>query len=355
MAYNSTRTKEIHRLLNQTIITPEQLFTWTEKRDNDILWDLLQPLANYLKHHKPAKLYRLRNDSPKSIDAFSKDQVYLSRADYFNDPYDCMLHFDEDTILQSIKSELTEENLRNFFSHTAQTLTPDKQSELSEKWLPLMLLMRDTFMEGVSHILPSVNTYLQQDMEVACFTEDVTSPIMWSHYAKNHEGFAIEYQFRSNMFWPHPYSVPDVAYDWYGWRSLLPVLYSDKRKDGSALANWYSLCITRDQIGFGGKGNDLSRFLPDSLLKTKLGLHKASAWQYELEWRLIFSTEWPNKVKEGTVHIEYPASAVYLGCNTDKDVKKELIKMAKSKGIPAFQMYIDYSSEEYKLSYRPAL
>lgn len=356
MAYNSARTKEIHRLLKQTVITPEQLFAWTQDRTSSTLWNLLQPLENYIKNHRPTKLYRLRNGSPESIEAFSKDEVYLSRADYFNDPYDCMLYFDEDALLKSIKAELTEENMREYLSHFEQTLAPSERPGFSEKWLPYMLSKRDAFVEEVSHILPSVNINLQQNMEVACFTEDVTSPIMWSHYAETHAGFAIEYQFRPDMFWPHPYSVPDVTYDWYGWRSLLPVLYSDQRRDGSALANWYGLCKMTDQIGMrGGKEDDMSILLPDSLRKTKLGLHKASAWQYEMEWRLIFSIEWPDKLKKGTMHIEHPASAVYLGCNTETSVKKKLISIAKRKSIPAFQMYIDYSSREYKLSYRPVL
>lgn len=354
MAYNSVRTKEIHRLLNRTIITPAQLFAWTEDPDSNALWELLRPLANYMKSHRPTNLYRLRNGSPESIEAFSKDQVYLSRADYFNDPYDCMLYFDEEGILEHVRAELCETNLRECVSHLNDMLVVGESLDLPENWLSILLPKRDAFMEEVARIIPSVNINLQENMEIACFTENIASPIMWSHYADTHQGFALAYQFRSDMFCPRPYRVPDVEYDWYGWRSLLPVLYSDQRKDGSALANWYSLCKMMNQLGISaGPENDLSILLPDSLLKTKLGLHKATAWQYEAEWRMIFSREWPNRLEKHSAHIEYPASAVYLGCRIKEDIKKQIIGIAREKGIPAFQMYIDYSSKEYKLSYRP--
>lgn len=356
MAYNSARTKEVHRLLKRTVITPEQLFAWTEDPESSTLWDLLQPLANYIKNHKPAKLYRLRNGSPESIEAFSKDQVYLSRADYFNDPYDCMLYFDEETILQDIKAEMSEENLREHVLSSEIEQPILERFKSPEGWLSYILSEQDSFMGEVSRILPSVNIMLQKNMYVGCFTENVISPIMWSHYANSHQGFALEYQFRSDIFYPRPYSVPDVAYDWYGWRSLLPVLYSDQRENGNALANWYALCKMVNRIGLrGGKENDLSIWLPDSLLKTKLGLHKADIWQYEAEWRMIFSLEWPNQSEADATYIEYPASAVYLGCKMEAGIKKRIIDIARKKELPVFQTYIDYSSKEYKLSCRPIL
>ena len=70
---------------------------------------------------------------------------------------------------------------------------------------------------------------------------------------------------------------------------------------------------------------------------------------------MIFSLEWPNQSEEDTAYIDYPASAVYLGCRMESDMKKRIINVAKEKNIPVFQMYIDYSSKEYKLSCRPIL
>ncbi len=103
----------------------------------------------------------------------------------------------------------------------------------------------------------------------------------------------------------------------------------------------------------GGKEYDMSRYLPDLLLKTKFGLQKAAAWQYEAEWRMILSSEWPNQEDVDKVYIQYPASAIYLGCRIAADTKKQLLDISKRKGIPTFQMYIDYSAKEYKLSCRP--
>ena len=35
---------------------------------------------------------------------------------------------------------------------------------------------------------------LKKGLAVVCFTEDVKSILMWSHYANNHRGFCIEYK-----------------------------------------------------------------------------------------------------------------------------------------------------------------
>lgn len=71
----------------------------------------LSPWMNYMKNHRPKKLCRLRRKPPECIAAFHKDEIYLTRADFFNDPYDCMLYFDEAAVLNEVKSEITVENL----------------------------------------------------------------------------------------------------------------------------------------------------------------------------------------------------------------------------------------------------
>ncbi len=253
MASNKGSIKEIHRLLDRTVITPGHLLEREPGTERDMLPKLLFPLTNYMKNHRPKKLFHLRGKAQKCIDALSKDEIYLTRADFFNDPYDCMLYFDEAAVLNEVKSEITVENLLATLPPSFEVSADEDADKAYRDFAALVLSHRGEFLKEVSSILPSVNIMLQRSMHVACFTEDKTSPVMWAHYASNHEGFALEYQFRDDIFPPHLYSVPDVSHDWYGWRSLLPVLYSDVRKDGSVLANWYAFCKFSGEMGWAEK------------------------------------------------------------------------------------------------------
>lgn len=346
--------KEIHRLLERAVVTPEQLLEWFETKDSNVFPQTFHLLSNYLKNHRPQTLYRYRQAKEEHIEAFKDDKIFLTRADYFNDPYDCMLYFDQFAIETGIAEQLQNDNMKD---HLISSGYPALWAEAGLKItiddvLKRLEKSRSDFLKHVSFILPSVTIMLQKSMSIACFTEDITSPVMWAHYADSHSGFVLAYQFRSDMFSPNPYQVYDVDYDWYGWRSVLPVNYSNCRVDGTALADWYCLCKMSGETGLRDKRNDLSIKLPDSLLKTKLALHKGKEWQYEKEWRMILSSEWPNQAEADHTHILYSPTALFLGCHIGKEEKSQLIKIAKGKGISAYQMYIDYSSKEYKMAYR---
>ena len=135
---------------------------------------------------------------------------------------------------------------------------------------------RKEFINQSVDLLPTISGKLQSNTYVASLTNTIQSPIMWAHYACNHEGFAIEYQFPPEFFSPSPMLVPNSDYNWYGWRSLLPVLYDERRADGTQLAEWYALCEWHNLIiGEERKEYDMNWALPDLLLKTKLCLIKA--------------------------------------------------------------------------------
>lgn len=49
---------------------------------------------------------------------------------------------------------------------------------------------------------------IKDAVRVVCLSEVYDSMLMWSHYAQNHTGYCIEYDFEENdMFYRHLYPV----------------------------------------------------------------------------------------------------------------------------------------------------
>lgn len=62
---------------------------------------------------------------------------------------------------------------------------------------PLTLTVFRIAMESkLNEILSTMGDTLKIVSTIACLSESIDSVIMWSHYAQNHEGFALEYDLR---------------------------------------------------------------------------------------------------------------------------------------------------------------
>lgn len=190
--------------------------------------------------------------------------------------------------------------------------------------LPERLKMLQVQLFIINAILPQ---WLQQNSITASFSEDVASILMWSHYAENHKGFAVEYD-------PHPYLFPNPET-----LCLFPIIYSDKRYD----ATQYSYYL-------------IFQFLQapsiniDQLRQFRLMLYKSTDWAYEREWRLIGGNSNPPQgytSRSEPHHI--PAKAIYYGYRITKENQEKLHTIAQEKHIPEYQMKIDYASSTYRI------
>ena len=162
---------------------------------------------------------------------------------------------------------------------------------------------------------------------------------MWSHYAKSHTGFVLEYDLRGlNIKCDHcarKEDCPDRIIT-----SLYPLLYSKKRYDATSFVDYYL-----------GRSFTLTPTLEDTLFFKKAALYKSPQWAYEKEWRMFM-----NKVG-GAVGLSYLTAevkpkAIYYGSSISSINKKILSTIAKEKGIKEYQMYVDLQSEEYSMKYR---
>lgn len=337
--------KNIHKILDKTILTP-QVFVDSLNGDGFELTKLFKKLQKSIDLNYPKKLYKYRQYNDNSVEALINDEIYLSRADYFNDPYDCLIYFDKDDILKNVRRSISHKKVISYIKSRYPDLPSDKIADFMDGFIK----NKDDFLQKVEHCLSDVPQLHQKNMFVSCFSETITSPLMWSHYSDNHNGFAIEYQFGKNYFCPVPYLVNDDN-NWHGFRSLLPVDYSESKKDATHLANWYAISLINEENGLY-ENMDWSLTIGDLLLPTKLALCKSKDWSYEKEWRLIISREWPMTITDKYCSVKQKPSAIYIGERIDEQNKVNLIRIAKSKDIPVYEMYSDYSYKAFDMKIR---
>jgi len=283
----------------------------------------------YLLKYKnlPYSLFKYREVNKLSINNLLNDSVWLSNPIEFNDPYDSS--FTYNFALFGVKS--FNKNVDNFLSNSSR-------SEFSKKEIQRIKQSKDSFQEINSIIRESAkpeerinldkieellldkmqkdlyqdfNIQIKNSLRVCSFSTINNSLLMWSHYAKNHTGFCIEYD------------IGSLKYDSLQ-RQLYPIIYTDILFDTTKYHN----------VDLKDKNN---------LYMMLSALYKSKEWQYEKEWRLII---------HGGVNIEnHPMpkpKAIYLGSQINNDNKEELIKIAKYKNISIFQMELD--SSKFKLN-----
>jgi hypothetical protein len=222
------------------------------------------------------------------------------------------------SILKDVLTNSTDEDIENFDQTFAQT-----KSEL---------------FSNVNSIIDNAITYMRQQTHVACFSETVKSVTMWSHYAKSHTGFALEYDMRLYQtkcdICPRKDECDDRILT-----NLYPVIYSKKRYDATSFVDYYV-----------GRSYGMSVKLQDVLFFNKAALYKSPQWSYEKEWRLFLGRK--DAYNKPCLQVELKPVAIYYGNHISPINKKILSDIAKEKGIKEYQMYLDVESDVYSMKYK---
>lgn len=149
------------------------------------------------------KLYRYRTFKKNWKEEAFDGIVEPSSPLYFNDPYDCDFCFQED-----ISDEIHE---RKDYVEMVKKYIPLRKEE-QDRILhadDLERALRMVFWAHGKSIQGSVKAFLRNDMSemtnelrdavrVVCLSETYDSMLMWSHYARNHTGYCIEYEFNKD-------------------------------------------------------------------------------------------------------------------------------------------------------------
>lgn len=305
------------------------------------------PIREAISEMMPERLFRFRRGDDDNIDAFEKDAIYAVTADSFNDPYDTLLKYDMEGIRQYVGQVMSIEGLEQlkaFFAQGNDFIDEVKMMLPEEAWASLKTGLQATedlttlkdrvetskqqALSMISTLFPVLSSFSKRFSTIACFSEDVKSILMWSHYADSHKGFALEYDFRPTFTMPLERGV------------LYPVVYSDERYDASLYITWQFLHV----LGFHSKNPDITAY-------SKVALHKSSVWAYEREWRIIDPGPHDVLNPKPTV-IHYKPVAIYYGENIPGDKLERLHEIALKKGIMEYKMDVDLTGGGYEMRVR---
>lgn len=308
---------------------------------------LVLPINKALIQMAPERLFKYRSCCDNHISAFVKDEVWMSTSDMFNDPFDTLIQFNEkelrsacDAILDpeivyamtqylaeggqiapQINHIVDEKEIANMRQMAADTLANGSVKPITAEQMNNLKIMMELYIA----LLPQV---VQRFSTTVCFSERVDSILMWSHYAANHEGFALGYDLR-------PYLLPNT--DNLG---LFPIVYSGKRYNASEFLYWIFCCLAK-----------IPAHNQDIMSSIKLLLYKSKDWAYEQEWRLIGSVQ-KNCFTGRTESVTIKPNSIYYGCRIPQDKYLKLHEIAVEKGLEEHSMVVDNAADEYRMRVR---
>lgn len=294
-----------------------------------------------------------------SLEALKNNTVFVSSPDQFDDPYDCNIYVDSNEFaLQRIRyyaslcgvEVKSEWNYNDVAYHLAQKIYEHCSSgkplesicNLSNEnkivhahqerfLLNIKLELISPNANGDSYFI-ALNKVITRDFNeiqesanrfrISCFAQTQYSMLMWSHYARYHKGFCIEYE------------IPEYSNDYASiYHSLFPVIYTNKRIDLTTLSlNWKSTGSLSE--------DDLWDFYKYGLLSKSLD------WKYQHEWRLISCD---NLLSDDKYNCKFfKIKKVYLGNKMSTNDRLEVIEICKSKGIPYSGVIISPNQFEMK-------
>lgn len=178
-------------------------------------------------------------------------------------------------------------------------------------------LIKESHAGHLAKIVTEMNKQLQNSYKICSLTERLDSLPIWAHYARNHTGFAMEYDFR---FLPLENLVG---------LSLWPVRYRGVFNASDLLRG----------VRPGQPFNNLFGLIA--------ALHKSPDWTYEEEWRLVLI----GSPQEPPRNLLAPLKAVYLGSKISEEDECAVLREAFIAGVPVFKMRL--VSHEFRMESVP--
>lgn len=195
----------------------------------------------------PHKLYKYQPFNQYSLINLIKRQLYFSKPENFNDPYDC------DPPFRIAKTNRTEKNMNSLFTRIRNSMTDT--TAFDAKYLTKDKPNKRFEREFVDSPNP-IREQIRAKTGITCFSEKVNDILLWSHYADMHKGFCLEFDTR------------------------VPIMKGQQNTELYKVAYSKSKSYRRLNIR-----DILNTNVLEVLLTTK-----SYHWNYEKEWR-VFSNE----------------------------------------------------------------
>ncbi|MBS7421477.1 DUF2971 domain-containing protein [Pseudomonas syringae] len=249
--------------------------------------------------HIPKRLFKCRGVTKHAMNNLIEKTLFCASPDTFNDPYECALQ-------ANLSPDIDFEDL---FAQAEVELDSLQFEELQS-------VVKTHFEKMSNEVSASFRTQMMGIYKICSLSERIDSILMWSHYADDHKGFAMEYDF-------HELPRRERLV-----RSLWPVLYDSEMLDVSHLIN------------SDARPDDFN-----NLFGIAAAIQKTEDWQYEKEWRLITHDTAP-------LNVPAPLKAIYIGARAARKDKDALIAAANFAGVPVFQMRL--AERRFAMTYDPA-
>lgn len=318
-----------------------------------------QPLLDFLKTETPKNLYRFRSCKERTIDEFDQNKLGFSPAYKMNDDFDGLLYFDKASIKTALVDALTPQKVGSLFDMFNPKTIPDEirnhiptemlqfcSDSLSKYTSEMIIVLINQFLDFATNDYEKRMSSLSQltrSLKIASLSTEINSPAMWGYYADDGKGFALSYDLREHDF---------VDY------CPVRVIYGDERFGATQYATWlFQQQIIKD-ILISANAIDLYSVFqpiipcPDNFMPAKILIHKATKWDHENEWRLVYYG------KNNLENIEFPyvikqPTGLYLGRNISPIHEKILRHIAVERGILVHKMAIHEDDHSYNLHPEP--
>lgn len=334
----------------------------------------VKDLVDFITTHLPQSIFRYRTCNIRNIEALAKNITYGVPMSFMNDPMDGLVYVDKESIFKQVRVGLSEE----FYNIVKSTkCLPDSlYLYMDKKACDVMLQgilklshedvenkvkqnkqVEADLISGLDKFIDNQISDLQDSSLVVSFAETQYDNSMWAYYAENHTGFVIEYAPQSMRFDYCCHCKNQNATECKNNRVqayLYPMIYQSERIDATP---WMDSHIGQHILrNMGLTEKDYS---PDELFSHRICLVKDKQWAHEKEWRVVCKTEGPcEKGKPKSLPTPIP-SAIYYGAHIAPEGLSMLrgviraLSMENKRKIKEYQMKLDTSSKEFKLTAGP--
>lgn len=276
-------------------------------------------------------VYKFMSGQDYHLSSLAENQVFFSKFDELNDPYEGLLYFSFDGVTDSLRKAL----LANNFSHSS-SISLKKARVMVERYIKSKGLdeMRKFAQSLTESCFSSFLNYHHQNRfvlstsfqsEINQFPAPLNNMMMWSHYSNGMRGFCVEYN-QKELLRSLQRLNPGIEI------STKKVKYSDRE-----LPIVRATTIMQSRINDNGDAGEemITAFCT-----------KQSNWKYENELRFIGSVQ-------GLVsHDESAIKRVFVGAN-NQTLTTDLIRILKAKEINIPLYSVQTRPRIYGLGFSP--
>ena len=254
---------------------------------------------------RPKSLYKYQPFTVEAISNLKNHRIWFSKPAAFNDPYDCAIRIDAGAI-----PEDDFERLFQRFREKYQEKGLDPAG-FDQKYLTHGLvndLFKDMVRSSIKKAFEDRRQVMLSQRGVSCFSECRDQMLMWSHYARGHRGFCLEFDTSTQAF-----------------NRVFQVQYSETIPS----VNPASVLLEKSDKAFW------------SMITVK-----AACWSYEKEWR-IFHMEPDKTYGVGAEALR----AVYFGAAMESTHKEIIAMILRDSPTKLYELTI--KDTEFRLDCSP--